>query len=159
MNVNVTTLNDLLNIAIQEEVNAQKFYLMAREKSTSIKVKNFLFSIANEEKIHERTLKSIKEMELYDGSLPVDAAMLAAAQASHQIEVPDSLHDLSLEDIFEIAMKKEAQAYTMYDHIAQTAAYEEIKVLFISMAEEERTHHRRIQEHYRAKTGQMGYEG
>ena len=98
-------------------------------------------------------------MELYDGSLPVNAEMLETAQKSHQVEIPDSLKGLSLEDMFEIAMKKEAQAYTMYDHIAQTSAHEDIKTLFISIADEERNHHQRIQQHYVAKTGQMGYEG
>jgi len=155
----VTTLNDLFDIAIQEEINAQKFYLHAQEKTDDVKIRNFLQAIYREEQNHEKILKSIRELELYDGNLPVNAEMLETAQQAHRIVMPDSLDNLSLEDLFEIALKKEAQAYTMYDHIAQTAVDDEIKSLFDNMADEERNHHKKINQFYLAKTGQMGYEG
>jgi rubrerythrin len=155
----VTNLNDLLDIAIQEEINAQKFYLDAREKTNDIKIRDFLLSIVREEQIHEKTLKNVRTLELYDGSLPVNAEMLETAQHAHRIVMPDSLNNLSLEDLFEIALKKEAQAYTMYEQIAQTAGDDEIKSLFSNMANEERNHHKMINQFYLAKTGQMGYEG
>jgi rubrerythrin len=154
-----TTLNDLLDIAIQEEINAQKFYLSVKEKTTDATLRSFIQSIYEEEQSHEKTLKSIKELELYDGSVSVNVEMLEVAQHAHKIVMPDTLHNVSLEDMFEIALKKEAQAYTMYDHIAQTASEEEVKSLFANMADEERIHHKKINQFYLAKTGQMGYEG
>jgi rubrerythrin len=155
----MTNLDDLLAIAIQEEINAQKFYMDVREKTSDRKIRDFLQAIIREEQNHEKTLKSIRALELFDGSLTVNAEMLEAAQQAHRIAIPESLNNLSLEDLFEIALKKEAQAYTMYDHIAQTTVDEEIKSLFNNMADEERNHHKKINEFYLAKTGQMGYEG
>lgn len=155
----VTTLNDLFDIAIQEEINAQKFYLHAHEKTDDVTIRNFLHAIFREEQNHEKILRNIRELDLYDGSLPVNAEMLEAAQMAHRIVMPDSLNNLSLEDLFEIALKKEAQAYTMYEHIAQVAVDEEIKSLFENMANEEHNHHKKINQFYLAKTGQMGYEG
>ena len=66
------TLNDLLDAAIRDEIAAQKFYLGALEKTNNPRLKELFKSVAKEEKGHERILKGVKEMGIYDGRLPLD---------------------------------------------------------------------------------------
>ena len=46
------TLNDLIDIAIEAEKNAQKMYLGAQEKTTDDQIRHFLYSMAEQEKNH-----------------------------------------------------------------------------------------------------------
>ena len=54
------TLNDLLDVAINDEINAQKFYQILSAKTKNPKLKEFFDSLANEETGHERILKGVK---------------------------------------------------------------------------------------------------
>jgi len=152
------TLNDLLDTAIQDEIAAQKFYLEMREKTNNAKLKDFLNTLANEERGHERLLKGVKEMELYDGSLPVDDNSLKQIEGAHQIPDEVPMKDMTIERAMEIAMMKENKASQVYAQLAETSPQEEIMKLFTSIASDERRHFKTIEEHYKIHTGQMGWE-
>ncbi len=152
------TLNDLLDTAIQDEIAAQKFYLEAREKTNNAKLKDFFNTLANEEKGHERLLKGVKEMELYDGALQVDDDALKQIEGAHQIPDEMPMNDMTIEQAMEIAMKKESKASQVYGQLAETSPQEEIMKLFTSIASDERRHLKLIDEHYKIHTGQMGWE-
>jgi rubrerythrin len=152
------TLSDLLNVAIKAEVKAQKFYSEASQKFSNPKVQNFFRSLVGEEKKHERVLLSIKEMEIYDGSVAVSESILQDARDSHEAENTEITGDDQLEKIYEVALKREIKAYKTYKHIADIAENDEIKVLFENLADDELDHHKRIEMKYHAHTGQMGYE-
>ena len=100
------TLNDLLDTAIQDEIAAQKFYLEMREKTNNAKLKDFLNTLANEERGHERLLKGVKEMELYDGSLPVDDNSLKQIEGAHQIPDEVPMKDMTIERAISVARSK-----------------------------------------------------
>jgi rubrerythrin len=152
------TLNDLLDVAIKAEVKAQKFYEEASIKFSDPKVQNFFRSLVNEEKKHERILLNIKEMEIYDGSVAVKEDILEDARDAHEAENAKLSGDDQLEQIYEVALKREIKAHNTYKHIADLSQNEEIKALFENLADDELDHHKRIEMKYHAQTGQMGYE-
>jgi rubrerythrin len=93
-------------------------------------------------------LRGITEMEIYDGTVPVSEEALAHAKKSHDLEIPDLSGDPSLDEIYDIALKRETKAYNIFMQMAMTTGNPELKTLFNNLAEEDQTH-----------TGEMGYEG
>ena len=152
------TLNDLLKVAILDEINAQKFYHVMGEKTKNPKLKEFFGSLASEEEGHERILKGVMEMELYDGALEVDESSIKKIEGAHIIEDKASIEDLTIEKAMEIAMKREYKAAQVYGQMAATTSQEEIMKLFTSIAADEKRHFNMIELHFKMHTGQMGRE-
>ena len=156
--MSVKTVDDLLEIAIQHEISSQQFYQDALEKTSDKKVRNFLESLIEEEKGHERILINIKEMEIYDGSLPIDEDMVRVASESHTIDIPELSSEPELEEIYEIALKRETRAYNIFQQLTKSVSDEELKTLFKNLADEEMNHHQNIDREYHLQSGQMGHE-
>lgn len=152
------TLNDLLEIAIENEISSQKLYSDAYNLVSDEKAKVFLNELVEEEKGHQTMLESIKEMELYDGSIPIeDPSILESGKSSHEIK-----HDFSesskIEDILEIALKREFRAKTIFEKMADITTNDELRTMFNKLAEEEQIHHQNITKKFRLRQGEMGYE-
>jgi len=154
----IKILDDLLQMAIQHEFSSQKFYQDSISKTSDRKVQNFLKSLVEEEKSHEKILVSIREMEMYRGSIPVNEKMIIAAQQSHNLPIPELGSEPALEDIYEIALRRETKAHQLFQQLARVTENEDLKELFINLAEEELNHHKSIEKGYRAQTGQFGPE-
>jgi len=152
------TLSDLLDVAIQDEINAQKFYHVLGNKTKNPKLKDFFNSLAIEEEGHERILKGVKQMELYDGSLPVDEESLERIEGAHTVKINASIEDLTIEEAMDIALKREHKAAQVYGQLASSTPREEIMKLFTSIAADERRHFNTIERQYKMHTGQMGLE-
>jgi rubrerythrin len=151
-------LNDLLDTAIQDEIAAQKFYLGAMEKTKNVRLKDFFRSLAEEEKGHERILSGVKEMGLYDGTMPVDEETVKMIEGAHVIPDEEPIEEMSLERAMEVAMKKETKASQVYGQMGKQYTQEELKKLFSSLSADESRHARIIDEQYKIHTGQMGRE-
>ena len=152
------TINDLLNAAIKEEVQAQKFYQEASEKTAVPKLKEFFKKLASEEKGHERILKGVKEMELYDGDMAVDEKLVAEIDGAHHVEGQKSILEMNMEEAMLIAMKKENKANRVYTHLSELSVHDELQKLFSSLAADEHRHATSIEKNYKIHTGQMGWE-
>jgi rubrerythrin len=152
------TLNDLLDVAIIDEINAQKFYHVMSNKTNNPKLKDFFSALANEEEGHERILIGVKEMELFDGSIEVDEETLKKIEGAHIISDQIPVEEMPIEVAMEIAMKRETKAARVYGQFAVSSPREEIMKLFTSIAADEKRHFNTIDQHYKRLTGQMGRE-
>ena len=152
------TLNDILDVAIQDEIQAQKFYQEMSNKTTNARLKEFFNSLVREEAGHERILKGVKEMELYDGNIPVDEESIRKIEGAHKIPDEEPIEGMTIERAMEIAMKKENKASQVYGQMAESSPQAEIMKLFTSIASDEKRHFETIERHYKMHTGQMGWE-
>ena len=153
------TLRDLLDIAIQQEVDSQKLYRFGMEIVKDKKAQEFLKQLAEEEVRHENTLINIKETELYDLDVPVnDESVFPQIQESHGENQAELNENLTIEDILEIALKREFAAGKVFAAAAKAAKDRELITLFENLAKEEEIHHRRVEKEYRLLTGKMGEE-
>ncbi len=155
----VQTLNDLLNRAIEHEVSSQEFYRESIRKTKDQQIIHFLNSLVEEEESHERLLRSVQEMEIYNGATPVDEAALRSVQGSHEIEIPELSENPTMEEILEIALKRETRAFRIFQQLTEASHEPELKELFTNLAQEEMNHHKNIEKDFAARTGQMGLEG
>ncbi len=153
------TLRDLMEIAIQQEVDSQKLYRFGLEVVKDKKAQEFLKQLAEEEVRHENTLINIKETGLYDMDAPVeDDSVFQSTMESHGENQAELDETLTIEDILEIALKREFAAGNVFAAAAKAAKEEELKTLFENLAKEEEIHHQRVEKEYRLLTGQMGEE-
>lgn len=149
------TLDDLLAAAIEQEIQSQEVYRRAHEQVSDVEAKAFLAELVAEEERHQRLLESVREMEIYDGSVAVpEAADLDAASASHGAKVADLGPAATAESVLETALGREHRARTTFARMAKAACHPELRTLFEKLAEEEDSHHRRIERYYRTSRGE-----
>jgi rubrerythrin len=148
-----STLNDLLDVAIRDEINAQKFYMIMSEKSGDENLKKFFTSLAKEEKGHEMILKDMKDMETFDGSVEIDDESLEKLEGAHIIDDAGPIDDMTIERGLEIAMKRENKAVEVYKQMAETTDNKEIMKLLFRIVSDEQRHFEIISQNYKMYNG------
>lgn len=149
----MNTLKDLLDIAIQGEINSQKLYQRGADVTSNKEIKKFFLQLVQEETSHENMLYSIRETKLYDLNIEVNNPdIFEAAKNSHG---PDVAFDESwnAEQILDTAMKREFTAMNRYKAAADAAKEDELVNLFTNLSEEEASHHKRVQKEYNKAKG------
>jgi rubrerythrin len=152
------TLNDILDVAIFEEINAQKFYRIISEKVKNIHLQKFFLSLANEEYGHEWILRDMKDMKLFDGSVEIDEKSFERIEGAHIIDDAGPIEGMTIVRAMQIAMKREKKATEVYGHMAESAAHEEIMKLFIRLATDEQRHFNLINQKYKIYKGRKGFD-
>ncbi len=151
------TLDDLLDVAIEHEISSQRLYERALERAADGPARAFLRGLIAEEQGHERTLRELKAMEIYDGTVPVEnEGLLAGPATSHGAsEVPEGA---DFEAILDFALAREHRARMLFESAARAARHPELRALFEGLAGEEAQHHRDIEARFRRQQGSMGDE-
>jgi rubrerythrin len=135
------TLNDLLDVAIRDEINAQKFYKIMGEKTGDPKLKEIFYSLSTEENGHELILRDIKDMEIFDGSVEISEDSLEKLEGAHIIDDEESIDNMTIERALRIAMKREKKAIRIYRQMAESTLDEEIMRLLFRIASDEERHY------------------
>jgi len=148
-----STLNDLLDVAIRDEMNAQKFYTILGEKTEDPKLKEIFFSLATEENGHEMILRDIKDMEIFEGSVEVDEESLEKLEGAHIIDDEESVDQMTIDRALKIALKRESKAIRVYREIAESTPNEEIMKLLFRIVSDEQRHYDIISQKYKIHAG------
>lgn len=152
-------LSDLLNVAIQQEIRSQELYRRGMEIVTDKETKVFLKELADEEVQHEKLLVNVVENGLYDLNVAVsDLSIFEPDEASHGPESLAFKPEWKMEEILELALKREFRANQLFQAMAATTVDQELKTLFNKLAEEEINHHRAVEKKYNLHKGLMGPE-
>jgi rubrerythrin len=152
------TLNDLLDLAINAEISAQKLYSDTSEIVDDQSGKQFLNGLVEEERSHQTMLESIKEMGIFDGNLSIDnESLFKAGKKIHDTD-DTFLKENNIEQIMLIALKREFTAKTRYEKMADITNNSELKTIFTKLAKEEELHHKNIIKKFSMQQGEMGYE-
>ena len=153
------TLKELLELAIEQEINSQKLYARGAEIANDKKVKDFFARLEKEEKTHEKILYNIMATEIYDLDKKItDPSLLETARSSHGSNTAAFDPDWSVEEIMEIALKREFNARKRYETAALSTDDQELITFFNKLAEEETWHHKVVDKEYRLLKGLMGKE-
>jgi rubrerythrin len=153
------TLKDLLNIAIEQEVGAQKLYARGAEIADNEKTRQFLRRLEKEEIEHEKMLFNIRETGIYDLTLPIgDESVFEVAKNSHGGNSLEPNKNWKIKDIWEIALQREYLAQQRYLKAAAASKDEELVTLFNNLARDEENHHRVVEQQFKMQTGQMKEE-
>ncbi|UCE25719.1 MAG: ferritin family protein [Candidatus Zixiibacteriota bacterium] len=142
--MNFKSANEILDFAIQKEEEAARLYKDLAATLNRPDMKEVFESFAKEEMGHKAKLIEVKSGE----------RMISAEKKIFDLKIGDSLVDvkpspnLDYQHALIFAMKAEKAAYKLYNDLAQATDDENLKNLFLGLAQEEAKHKLRFEIEY-----------
>ncbi|MCK4662660.1 MAG: ferritin family protein [Bacteroidales bacterium] len=137
-------INDILDFAINSEQEAVDFYTKLANNAKNDEIKEVFFQFAKEEVGHKAKLTKIKET----GMLSLSKEKIIDLKISDYIVSSPPSQDMTYQDALIVAMKKEKSAFKLYSTLAQKTTNNEVKELFLHLAQEEAKHKLRFELEY-----------
>jgi len=141
---NFNTVEDILEFAINEENNAVDFYSDLAKKAKTDDMKTIFTDFAKEEMEHKAKLIKIRDEKQFS----IAVKDIADLQISDYLVDINATPNMTYEDALVVAMKKEKSAFKLYLNLAQKTTNEELKLVFMSLAQEESKHKLRFEIEY-----------
>jgi rubrerythrin len=138
------TIDDILDFAINSEQEAVDFYNGLAEISKTEDMRNVFVQFAQEEIGHKARLTKIKK----EGSYQVEPTQINDLKiGDYMVSVKPSA-DMTYREALVLAMKKEKAAFKLYLELSKRATTEDMKNIFLSLAQEESKHKLRFEIEY-----------
>jgi len=131
----------IIKFAMENEVEAQKFYEEASEKVENTQLKEMFAEFAEEEKRHREILKQIYMSNRMGGYFHEDRDYHIA----EDVDLPVLSTTMKPADAIALAMKKEEAAMVQYTALAETCSEPDKKKIFLDLAAMERGHKHRME--------------
>lgn len=138
------SIDDILDFAIISEQEAVDFYTGLSEMSKNQEMKDVFTQFAKEEMRHKSRLMNVKETGAYDikGKQVKDLKI-----ADYLVDVKPR-PEMTYQEALILAMKKEKSAFKLYMDLSKQAPNDEMKELFLALAQEESKHKLRFELEY-----------
>jgi rubrerythrin len=139
-----TSVDEILDYAIQAEQNAVDLYTDLAGKTKSPSAKVAFEEYAEEERVHKTKLQEVKS-----GKRLIKAAEQVLDLKISDYTVTQELGDApDYQDVLLFAMQQEKAAFKLYTHLANETDDAGIKVLLLNLAQEEAKHKLRFEIEY-----------
>ena len=136
-------ISDILDLAIQREVEAYEFYMDILGRVDDESVKDTLKFIAGEEVKHKRFLVNYREGKYGTDSLRM--AHVVDYKIAEYLEEPDMDGDISSQEVYLIAAHRENRSHQFYTELANLHAGGEPQSMLLKMANEELKHKEKME--------------
>lgn len=136
-------ISDILDLAIQREVEAYEFYMDLYERVDDQSVKDTLEFIAGEEKKHKAFLINYRE-----GNYGADAMRMTDFvdyKIAEYLDEPEVDGAMSSQDVYLIAAHRESRSHQFYTELANLHAEGETQTMLLKMANEELKHKEKME--------------
>lgn len=128
--------DDILQRAIQGEIEAAQFYADVAAKSENEYIRDLFITFSEEEKKHRQILEGFRQ----NPSAAVSFEKVPDFHVSESVDVPALSMDMKPADAIALAMKKEEAAMRQYNALADVCSDPDRKKLFLELAAMERGH-------------------
>ncbi len=139
-----SSIDDILDFAIQNEQQAVDFYTELAEGSTNDEMKAVFTQFAREEMGHKSRLTRIKE----EGTFIMKNEKVMDLKMSDYLSDVEARPNMPYEEALVLAMKREKNAFKLYTNLAAKAPTDELRRIFQSLAMEESKHKLRFEIEY-----------
>lgn len=139
-----TPFEEIINFAIEKEIEAAAFYENLASKVKNPVMKDAVLSMADEERKHERILSNLTPKQLSGFTEPP----LEDFKISDYMAEPPVTDDITYPDLLVLAMKREERAHAMYAELEQRAADGATRKVFSLLKTEELKHKRKLESEY-----------
>ncbi len=139
------SIEDILDFAISEEAAAATWYRELAAKMDKPWMKKVLEGFAREEDGHKAKLENVKKGKIF---VPVAQKSIQDLKIAEYVVEPETTEDLDYQHALIFAMKKEKAAFKMYSDLAELAQDDNVKELFLALAQEEAKHKLRFEVEY-----------
>lgn len=137
-------IDDILDFAINSEQEAVDFYNQMAEISKTDDMRNVFMQFAQEEIGHKTRLTKIK----HEGAYQVESQEINDLKIGDYMVSVKPSPDMSYSEALVLAMKKEKAAFKLYLELSKRANNDEMKNVFLSLAQEESKHKLRFEIEY-----------
>ena len=136
-------ISDILDLAIQREVEAYEFYMDIHGRVDDQSVRDTLEFIAGEEKKHKAFLIGYREGNF--GAEALRMADVVEYKIAEYLDEPDIDGDMSRQDVYLIAAHRESRSHQFYTELANLHAEGEPQTMLLKMANEELKHKEKME--------------
>jgi len=138
------SIDDILDFAIGEEEAAAEFYTQLAGQASMPGMKEIFEGFAQEEQGHKAKLLTVKQGGTFK---PRQQQVVDLKIADYLVDITPG-PGMGYQQALIVAMKKEKAAFKLYTNLAANTSDENIKALFLSLAQEEARHKLRFELEY-----------
>jgi rubrerythrin len=136
--------DSVLDFAIKREEEAFEFYMNLSGTINRPDMKSLFKQFAEEEKGHKAKLQGVKQGKKL---LPAEKQVMDL-QMSDYLVAEEPTGDMTYQKALILAMKKEKVSFKLYTDLATSAPSDDLKNLFLNLAQEEAKHKLRFEVEY-----------
>jgi len=137
------TLQNILEKAIQKEIESQHLYRDFSQKMTDEAAKDAFRQLSREEQGHENLLRKYLRGELGEGALKREQVL--DYKIAEHLEQPEISAGMELKDVFLLAANREKASHEFYLSLAGVHPSGEVKRLLEQLASQELEHKQRVE--------------
>ena len=137
------TLNQILERAIQKEIESQHLYSELGQRITNDAAKDALRQLSQEEQRHQNILEQYRQGELKAGIL--SQGQVIDYKIAEHFNQPEISLDMQLNDVFLLAANREMQSHRLYLALAELHPTGEVKRLLEELASQELEHKQKVE--------------
>lgn len=136
------TYQDILEAAIQSEVEAENFYKQVADRVTDGYLKGMFLRFAEEENKHGKILKGFRNNK----AAAISFAKVPDYHVAETVPEPDLSLDMKPVDAIALAMKKEEAAMIHYRQLAEACTDDDQRNVFLELAAMELEHKTKMEQ-------------
>ena len=137
------TVDEILKVAIEKEVEAQCFYRSLAERTENKTTKTALEALAQWEQFHKEQLEQYKLGEIKEGTL--EASEVVDYKIVEKLKQPQITSEMPLEDAFILAAEREMASHDFYIAFAAMHPEGKARILLEELAMQEISHKHRVE--------------
>ena len=138
------TADDILDFAINNEQGAVDFYRELAEKATKPWIRELFENYAKEEMGHKAKIEAVKAGQQIK---PIEGKVLDLKMGDYLVDI-EPTPGMDYQSALVVAMKREKAAFRLYSDMAAQVGTEELRNLFLLLAQEEAKHKLRFEVEY-----------
>ena len=138
------TAFEVIIFAIRKEAEAANLYKVYADLVDSSNVKEMFREMREEEQRHKKLLEGIKPEDVSEHKLTDIPNMKISDYSTDE----DFSPEMKYPDALMLAIKREEGAYRLYQDLAAGCKEEELKKLFLVLAQEEAKHKLKLEDEY-----------
>jgi len=137
------SVSEVLDFAINREVEARDFYVKLAGMVEKPEMAKVLSDLAEEEIEHKEKLEAVKA-----GEVLIDEEEVGNLGITDYVADVEPHAKMSYVDLLVVGMKKEEKSRKLYKDLASAAQKQELKDIFLKLAQEEAGHKLRFEVEY-----------
>jgi len=141
---NWSSVNDLLDFAIDKEQEAAEFYADLAQNAENVAMRSVFEEFAGMEKGHKAKLQKVKG----GGDLVPSAKKVLDLKIADYLVDIEPTPGMSYQQALTIAMKREQASYNLYSDLAAATEDKDVREIMLALVQEEAKHKLRFETEY-----------
>jgi rubrerythrin len=140
---NQSTLQEVLEEAIQKEITSRFLYIGLRQRVKNQASKDAFQALAEQEEVHQKILEDYIHGNLKEGAL--SCGLIVDYKVAECLEQPEISPTMELKEVFLLAAKKEQAAHDLYQNLSVIHPNGHVRHLLEDLACQELEHKNRME--------------